>query len=166
MPNPSRLNSFAYVLTVAVWAFALLLLPGCDDDDEQSFGPGPDPDPGLFDRFEAETLLDNTVIGALPTQVRFFPDDPTRALIVHQAGRVSVVTTDGETASLVGRFDIPGVNLEPGELGVTDVIFDPDFATNRFFYVTYAPGDNTVHRVGRMTWSDDLPSVAASRISS
>lgn len=151
------------------WTLALglaaLVVAGCGDD---STSPTPDPVPeDLFDRFETETLIGNAALEQLTTRVRFFPDDATQALVTHQTGRVTWIDLDGGaggTPTVLDTFDIPDVNYAPSELGLNDVIFDPDYTTNRYVYFAVSTGDQLWNRVVRLTWNGDAATVTNSLV--
>lgn len=74
-----------------------------------------------------------------PWAMTFLPDG--RLLVTEKAGRLLVVTQDGETSEVAGA---PEVDFG-GQGGFGDVILHPDFVSNRVVYVSYieAGDDNT-----------------------
>lgn len=73
------------------------------------------------------------------------PGDPDRLYVVEQhSGRIVILDTGSETAVATPFLDIPDAELAQGnEQGLLGLAFDPDYATNRKFYVylTNAAGD-------------------------
>ena len=95
------------------------------------------------------TLSSFAVVTGLPGRPLFLtapPGDRDRLFVVEQSGRVRIHK----------RGDAPGVNLtflditdrvqaSPilDEMGLLGLAFDPDYATNGFFYVNYTEGGLT-----------------------
>jgi aldose sugar dehydrogenase len=72
-----------------------------------------------------------------PWGLTFLPDG--RMLVTERPGRLRVVSADGKASPALGG--VPRV-LAQGQGGLLDVALDPDFASNRLVYVSYAePGD-------------------------
>ena len=68
-----------------------------------------------------------------PWGMAFLPDD--RALVTEKPGRLRIVTLDGHVGEPIGG--VPKVHtVEQG--GLLDVAIDPEFATDRFVYLSYA----------------------------
>jgi hypothetical protein len=61
--------------------------------------------------------------------------DPSRVFIVEQPGRIQIVKNGVQLAAPF--LAIEGSVLDTGEQGLLSVAFDPDYETNRFFYVYY-----------------------------
>jgi glucose/arabinose dehydrogenase len=85
-----------------------------------------------------------------PWGVAFLPDG--RALVTERPGRVRLVGADGKLgAPLEG---VPAVSVM-GQGGLLDVQLDPDFAKNRFVYLSYAEpregGNGTAVARGTLT---------------
>jgi glucose/arabinose dehydrogenase len=68
-----------------------------------------------------------------PWGMAFLPDQ--RALVTEKPGQLRIVTLDGRVGEpIVG---VPKVHTE-GQAGLLDVAIDPQFATNRYVYLSYA----------------------------
>jgi aldose sugar dehydrogenase len=84
---------------------------------------------------EAETVargLEN------PWALEFLPDG--RMLVTERPGRLRIVSMDGAVSEPFGG--VPSVYAR-GQGGLLDVALDPQFATNRVVYLSYAePGEN------------------------
>src|SRR5688500_8050295 len=72
----------------------------------------------------------------------------SRLFIVEQTGKIKIVTPDGKTKShfLNWSDKISTTGFEQGLLGLT---FDPDYATNGYFYIHYTnlAGNSTISRL-------------------
>jgi uncharacterized repeat protein (TIGR03806 family) len=107
-----------------------------------------------------------------PTQLAFAPDDSLR-LVTEQTGRVRILPSDPNASTAGVYLDLTGEVLYDGnEAGLLNVVFDPGFAQNRRFYVSYVAvgssctdGDPCL-KVVRYTQSGSNPQVAdpASRV--
>lgn len=80
-----------------------------------------------------------------PTAMSFAPDG--RLFITQQAGAVRIVTAGGQLLP-TPFLTLPDVRSDD-ERGLLGIAFDPDFATNQFVYLFYAPG--AVSRLSRVT---------------
>lgn len=80
-----------------------------------------------------------------PTAMSFAPDG--RLFITQQAGAVRIVTAAGQL--LPAPFLTLSNVRSDDERGLLGIAFDPDFATNQFIYLFYAPG--AVSRLSRVT---------------
>ena len=123
-----------------------LLLAGCgggDGDSGQTPSPAPSPTPSPAPTPAptptppATSAVTSTAVATLnnPWAMTFMPDG--RMLVTERGGSLRVVTTSGEVATVVGT---PSVVAE-GQGGLLDVALDPDFATNRYVYLTYSERD-------------------------
>ncbi len=110
--------------------------------------PTPGSTPGVV---RAETVAQGL---EHPWGIEFLPDG--RMIVTERPGRVRIVSTDGQlSAPLAG---VPAV-LARNQGGMLDVAVDPDFATNRWIYLTFSePGEveNTASTaVGRGRLTDN-----------
>jgi glucose/arabinose dehydrogenase len=72
-----------------------------------------------------------------PWALAFLPDG--RMLVTERPGRLRIVSMDGTVSAPLGG--VPAVYAE-GQGGLLDVAVDPDFATTRMIYLSFAePGD-------------------------
>lgn len=92
-----------------------------------------------------------------PWAMTFLPDG-SAALVTEQAGRLILWRSDGSTVAVNG---VPAVSYA-GQGGLGDVVLHPQFATNRFVYLSWAEegegGKGAV--VARARLSDDLTAPA------
>jgi hypothetical protein len=72
---------------------------------------------------------------AAPVGVTHAPGDPDRLYIIEQGGRIRLKKRGQATVTTF--LDISSKVFFSGEAGLLGLAFDPDFATNRFFYVNY-----------------------------
>ena len=104
---------------------------------------------------EVGPLSVRRVVGGLehPWGVAFLPDG--RMLVTERAGRLRIVTVDGEiTDAIEGTPTV----FAQGQGGLLDVAVDPNFAENRRIYLSYAkPGDGATATtaLGRGTLTED-----------
>ncbi len=123
-------------------------------DGERKFGGSPagpawstDAAPLGGDAGITFTLVTNGV-GA-PVQVTYAPGDSSRLFVVSQGGTIRIV----KNGTLLGTpfLSIGTLTSDGGEQGLLSMAFDPDYATNGYFYVYYTnniaiPGDLTLAR--------------------
>lgn len=64
---------------------------------------------------------------------RFIPGS-SQFLALRKLGTIYHYDLDGDATHLLGSFDIPGVETDT-DCGLISLAFDPDFATNHYFYV-------------------------------
>src|SRR5690349_15507629 len=83
---------------------------------------------------KAEVLVE-TVAGGLshPWGLAFLPDG--RMLVTERPGRLRIVSANGQVSAPIAG--LPAVHAR-GQGGLLDVALDPDFAANRFVYVSFA----------------------------
>lgn len=92
----------------------------------------------------------------------FMPDG--RLLTLSQRGVVGLA--DVGTGVFTSLFTIPNV-YSTGEKGALDIELDPNFASNKFFYVYYSSGTvntDTRLRIARFTFGSSPTAIAASQI--
>ena len=82
-----------------------------------------------------------------PLLVQHAPGDYSRAFIVEQTGKIKILNLPGNTINTTPFIDlasrITGA-VSYLEYGVVGMVFDPDYATNGYFYVIYTPGTSTL----------------------
>ena len=78
------------------------------------------------------------------------PDDGSGLLyVVEKGGRVRVFENDSMATTAATFVDITARVSTSGEQGLLGMAFDPDYATNRFFYLNYSVANPRRQRVGR-----------------
>jgi glucose/arabinose dehydrogenase len=137
--------------------FLALAAPGAAPGAHPAVDLGANADPG---RGKAATVpvgdaFQVTSVAALsnPWALAFLPDG--RLLVTQKSGQLRIVGLDGQVSD-----PIPGVPAVAysGQNGLLDVALDPDFATNRLVYLSFAqPGNGNTSglAVGRGRLTND-----------
>ena len=121
------------------------LLIACEDTP-QNHGGGNDNGEFTYDVEEAFPGL--TFNNAVDLQTA--GDRTGRLFVVEQAGVIRVFDPANPTGSQV-FMDISARVASGGERGLLSLVFDPDFTSNRFFYVYYTPRSGTVAQLSRFS---------------
>jgi hypothetical protein len=87
------------------------------------------------------------------TELRFFPGSSTEFLLSQKGGNISHFRIEGERATLVRGYRVPGVYAED-DCGLVSIALDPGFASNRYVYAGYCSAVNR-SRVTRFTIGGD-----------
>jgi len=99
-----------------------------------------------------------------PVFVTAAPGDASRLFVVEQSGRIRVFPmSPSVTPSQVTTFlNLTSQTTAGGEMGLLGLAFDPNYATNRRFYVNYTTGTGATLRsvVSRFLVSTTDPNVA------
>ncbi|MFN5478878.1 MAG: ThuA domain-containing protein [Chitinophagaceae bacterium] len=109
---------------------------------------------------EEDRFTKNVLAGAVfdePTELAVLPN--LDIVVVERKGGVHYYNSATKKIEQIAKLDVyhktgvPGVNAEEGLLGVTA---DPDFATNNYIYMYYAPIDSSewVNRLSRFILKD------------
>ncbi len=155
------------LLTCTLLALALIV-PGCTEDADESAtqstpdanvsddtGASPDsapPDTGFpVLEFVHIDTADDAPIEA--TEFHFIPGAPDELIVLEKDGFISHYRLDGDTATRLGRVEIPGVYSDL-DCGLLSLAFDPDFETNRFVYLGQCKS-KTHGVIKRVTWLPD-----------
>jgi glucose/arabinose dehydrogenase/PKD repeat protein len=85
----------------------------------------------------------------LPTNIEFLPDG--RMLVVELQGTIKVMAPPYTQASPTPFLQLSNVGSAGVQQGIYDIVFDPDFATNRWYYIFYTLGSPNRDRVSRFT---------------
>ena len=85
----------------------------------------------------------------LPTAMKFLPDG--RLLVSELAGRIRVLQPPYTAVDPTPFLQISNIGSAGVQQGIYDFAFDPNFATNRFFYVFYTLGTPNRDRLSRFT---------------
>ncbi len=121
--------------------------------------------PPEVDRFSKVTLVDGQLFE--PTEMTVLPNSDV--LIAQRRGEVLLYKDATKELTEVAKFDVyhktlktPGVNAEEGLMGLQK---DPDFETNNWIYVYYAPtGDAEINRLSRFKFTNDTFDMASEQI--
>ncbi|MEV4026819.1 ThuA domain-containing protein [Actinosynnema sp. NPDC050801] len=107
--------------------------------------------PTVWGSFE-KVALDETTIA--PGAVDVAPDG--RAFFTEFGGKLKIYKPDTRTTVTAATFNVYGGG-QVSEDGLTGVALDPDFATTKWVYLMYAPGNTTeeISRVSRFTMNGD-----------
>lgn len=111
--------------------------------------------PPDIDRFSKVTLTEGKFFE--PTEMTILPNNDV--LIAQRRGEVLLYNAATKELTEVAKLDVyaktlntPGVNAEEGLMGLQK---DPNFATNNWIYLYYAPtGDEEVNRLARFKYTD------------
>ena len=117
--------------------------------------PTPDPASGSYRVVDAYPALRFTQ----PVLYEPVPDGNGNAVVVERTGRVRIFADRSDAPTSTVFLDLRGLITAKGqEQGLLGLAFDPDYATNGFFYVDYTTADSTV--IARYRRSADDPAVA------
>ncbi|HEY8483082.1 MAG TPA: PQQ-dependent sugar dehydrogenase [Longimicrobiales bacterium] len=127
-------------MRIVLWLLlALGACGGLDDDDGDTIGPDDTP---------ADLLRLELVASGLKSPVHLAapPGDP-RIFVVERRGRIRIIK-DGKLLAEPFLDIVSRVGSGGSEQGLLSVVFHPDFATNRYFFVNYTDrnGDTRVER--------------------
>jgi glucose/arabinose dehydrogenase len=121
------------------------LIPGYDPN-------GPNGLSGVIMATRVATFFSQPVFAGAP------PDDPSRLFIVERGGRIKIINLDSGQVLPTPFLDVSSQILTDGERGLLGLAFDPNFATNGFFYVNLINGSGNTE-IRRYHVSSD-PNVA------
>jgi len=97
---------------------------------------------------------------SVPTDITTAPGDPTTLYVVGQTGLVSKVRNGRVTGTFI---DLRSIISSGGERGLLSLRFDPHYATNHLFYVSYTDRNGT-SRVARYTAAHGVGVRSSARI--
>jgi glucose/arabinose dehydrogenase len=95
----------------------------------------------------------------LPTTIEFLPNG--RLLLAELAGRVLLLAPPYTAASAMPFLELDNIGSAGVQQGIYDIALDPDFATNRFYYVFYTLGSPNRDRLSRFTANAALTGTVA-----
>jgi glucose/arabinose dehydrogenase len=85
----------------------------------------------------------------LPTNIEFLPDG--RMLVVELQGKIKVLPPPYTTPDPTPFLQLTNVGSAGVQQGIFDIVLDPDFASNHFYYVFYTAGTPNRDRLSRFT---------------
>jgi glucose/arabinose dehydrogenase len=85
----------------------------------------------------------------LPTNIEFLPDG--RMLLVELQGTIKILPSPYTQPDPTPFLQLTNVGSAGVQQGVYDIVFDPSFASNRFYYIFYTLGSPNRDRVSRFT---------------
>jgi glucose/arabinose dehydrogenase len=95
----------------------------------------------------------------LPTAIEFLPDG--RMLVVELEGKVKVLPPPYTTPDPTPFLQLTNIGSAGVQQGIYDIVLDPDFATNRYYYVFYTLGTPNHDRLSRFTANSTLTGTVA-----
>jgi uncharacterized repeat protein (TIGR03806 family) len=101
--------------------------------------PSSSPQPGTYRVVDAFPSLSFSG----PLFLTHAPGDRDRLFVLEQRGTIQVFANSGATTTKKTFLDIQARVLDGGERGLLGLAFDPDYATNGFFYVYYSATTTT-----------------------
>ncbi len=96
---------------------------------------------------------------ALPTTIEFLPDG--RMLVVELQGTIRVLPPPYTQADPTPFLTITNIGSSGVQQGIYDLVLDPAFSTNRFYYLSYTAGTPNRDRVSRFTANATLTGTVA-----
>ncbi|MEZ5008496.1 MAG: PQQ-dependent sugar dehydrogenase [Chitinophagales bacterium] len=96
-----------------------------------------------------------------PTSLAFAPNATNRLFVNElQTGKIRIIQNDQLLSEDFGSVPVrfPGTTIDQGEAGLIGIAFDPDYAANKFVYVSYSTiSDDTVFsNIGRFTDNNNI----------
>jgi glucose/arabinose dehydrogenase/PKD repeat protein len=95
----------------------------------------------------------------LPTAIEFLPDG--RMLVVELEGRIEVLPAPYTTPDPTPFLQLTNIGSAGVQQGIYDIVLDPSFGTNRFYYISYTLGSPNHDRVSRFTANSTLTGTVA-----
>ena len=95
----------------------------------------------------------------LPTTFEFLPDG--RLLVAELAGRIKILSPPYTQADPGLFLQINNIGSAGVQQGIYDLVLDPNFASNHFYYVFYTLGSPNHDRVSRFTANASLTGTVA-----
>jgi glucose/arabinose dehydrogenase/PKD repeat protein len=113
---------------------------------------------GSSGTFQNETLISGL---DLPVAVKFLPNGDM--LILQLGGQIRRVPAGTTQVSPTPFLTLTNIGTVNGQQGLMDLVLDPSFGTNRYYYIFYTLGSPNRDRVSRFTATADfLGTVAGS----
>ncbi len=106
---------------------------------------------GSAGSFQNEVLISGM---NLPTAVKFLPDG--HMLVLELGGKIWRVDTTDWQVDPTPFLTLTNIGTANGQQGLMDLVLDPAFATNRYYYVFYTLGSPNRDRASRFTALPDL----------
>jgi glucose/arabinose dehydrogenase len=122
------------------------LIPGYDPN-------GPNGMSGVIMATRVATSFTQPLFAGAP------PGDPSRLFIVEKTGAIKIIQLDSGQVLPTPFLDVSSHILADGERGLLGLAFDPNFATNGYFYVDFSSTDGNMEIV-RYQVSSSNPNVA------
>ena len=95
----------------------------------------------------------------LPTSIEFLPDG--RMLVAELQGTIKILPAPYTQPDPTPFLQLTNVGSAGVQQGIFDVVFDPNFATNHYYYVFYTAGSPNRDRLSRLTANSSLTGTIA-----
>jgi len=105
---------------------------------------------GAGGTFQNEILITNL---SLPTGIKFMPDGDMA--ITELGGKIWIVHSGQTQVDPTPLLSLTNIGSLNGQQGLLDVVFDPNFETNHYYYVFYTLGTPNRDRASRFTATAD-----------
>ncbi|MFD0797470.1 ThuA domain-containing protein [Maribacter chungangensis] len=135
------------------------------DNEQLDYAKASSQIPPEVDRFSKITLTEGEFFE--PTEMTILPNN--NVLIAQRRGEVLLYNAETKEVTEVAKLDVyhktlntPGVNAEEGLMGIQK---DPNYATNHWIYLFYAPtGDEEVNRLSRFKFTEGVFDMASEQV--
>ena len=95
----------------------------------------------------------------LPTAIKFLPDG--RMLVVELQGKIKVLPPPYTTPDPTLFLQLTNIGSAGVQQGIYDIVLDPSFSTNHFYYIFYTLGSPNRDRLSRFTANATLTGTVA-----
>ena len=95
----------------------------------------------------------------LPTAIEFLPDG--RMLVVELQGKIKVLPPPYTTPSSTLFLQLTNIGSAGVQQGIYDIVLDPNFASNHYYYIFYTLGSPNRDRLSRFTADASLTGTVA-----
>jgi glucose/arabinose dehydrogenase len=95
----------------------------------------------------------------LPTAIKFLPDG--RMLVVELQGKIKVLPPPYTTPDPTPFLQLTNVGSAGVQQGIYDIVLDPNFTTNHFYYIFYTLGTPNRDQLSRFTANSTLTGTVA-----
>ena len=129
--------------TASFGAIALsLLLAACGGSgDNGGFGGGTTPPPAPSTSLRLQPV---TAALTAPVFMTAAPNELARLFVVEQGGLIRILDSLNGVPRATPFLDIRGLITTGGERGLLGMTFDPEYTTNRRFYIFYTNGSGAL----------------------
>lgn len=122
-------------------AFSLLLAACGGSDDIGGFGGGTTPPPAPSTSLRLQPV---TAALTAPVFMTAAPNDLARLFVVEQRGLIRILDSLNGAPRATPFLDVRGLITTGGERGLLGMTFDPEYTTNRRFYIFYTNGSGAL----------------------
>lgn len=118
-----------------------ILLAACGEGDVGGLGSGTTPPPPPSNSLRLQPV---TAVLSAPVFMTAPPNDVARLFVVEQGGLIRILDALNGAPRPAPFLDIRGLLSTGGERGLLGMAFDPEYSTNRRFYVFYTNGSGAL----------------------